>query len=363
MPVDQYSGSNDVQETATPGAPERLDYGKSVKRSFAADSGPFLFTFQANLGDVITLTMVADRADPMDPAISLFGPDGVIVARNDDSFDLNFGLTNARLVNFPIPSTGLYTIQAMRSSDRPGSFTLTLRGTRSRTTDTGLDYGSSADGSVSASVVRTTFQFRASAGDVVTIVVARAASSRLIPYVILFDESGTKLIETNPAERTSGTARITRYPILTDGTYSIVVSRVGEERGGSSGAFTLNLTREASYSKLTYGDGVGGTIDKTSTETGYIFSAKAGDIVTITMTRKSGNLDSLLGLFSSDGSSVASNDNAAGPGLRTGDAQIKSFEIPDTGAYIILAGRKGQAKGTTSGNFALSLELVTPGKP
>ncbi len=197
----------------------------------------------------------------------------------------------------------------------------------------------------------------------ITVVVQRTPPSRLIPYVALLDEGGNRLINTNPTERTSGTARITHYPILADGAYSIVVSRVGEEKGGSSGPFTLSLTREASYSTLSYGDNVSGTIDKTRTETGYIFSAKAGDVVTITMTRKTGNLDSLLNLFGSDGSQVAGNDNASGQGLRTGDAQIRRFEIPDTGAYIIIAGRKGQTKGATSGDFSLSLQLVTAGKP
>ncbi len=136
----------EAAQTATPAAPEQIDYGKSVKRTFTPNASLFTFSFQGQAGDVITLTMVADRGDSVDPALVLIGPNGVLVARNDDSFDVNFGVTNARLVNFPIPTTGTYTIQAMHSTDAVGNFTLTLRGTRARKTDNMLTYGDSADG-------------------------------------------------------------------------------------------------------------------------------------------------------------------------------------------------------------------------
>jgi hypothetical protein len=352
--------SSQGAQTATPTTPERLTYGNSVTREFAANAGMFTFTFQAQEGDVITLTMVADRDAPIDPALILIGPDGSTVARNDDSLDITFGVTNARLVNYPIPASGTYTIEATRSTDTNGGFTLSLRATRTGVKPNAnlLDFGENRDGSVTANAVRATYQFYADGGDVISIVVQRTGISQLVPYVVLLDESGKTLTATNPAERAAGTARITQFPLLRQGTYSVAVSRVGEEKGASSGAFTLSLTRNASYGTVVFGDTVDGALDSSLFETGYVFGATAGDVITITMARKTGSLDSILTLVGAGGRQLTSNDNSSAPGLKTGDAQISRFQIPETANYIVMAGRKGKAQGKTSGSFRLSLELI-----
>jgi len=77
--------------------------------------------------------MAADPANPaLDPAMMLYGPDGSLVAQNDDSLDSQFGLTNARLVRFPIVDAGAYAIRAERRSAEGGDFTLTLRANRAQ---------------------------------------------------------------------------------------------------------------------------------------------------------------------------------------------------------------------------------------
>src|SRR5260221_203419 len=43
--------------------PEMLTYGNSVTRTFTPDATVFHFAFDANAGDVVTLTMVADNGD------------------------------------------------------------------------------------------------------------------------------------------------------------------------------------------------------------------------------------------------------------------------------------------------------------
>lgn len=226
-------------QTATPVA-ESLRYGSSVQRTFDDGSGPFFFIFEAQAGDLITLTMVADRGQELDPALVLLDPEGKVIAQNDDSLDAAFGLLNARLVYFPIPATGTYTIQAMRSSSANGSFKLTLRGNGNQNT-TALDYGQSGTGTINDKAVHVSYQFHADPGDVISITVQSVSGSDLIPYAVLLGTNGSKLTSTNPAERISKTARITRYPIQTEGTYTIIVSRVGEEKGTSSGNFRLTL--------------------------------------------------------------------------------------------------------------------------
>jgi hypothetical protein len=346
-------------QTATP-APESLQYGDSVKRAFEDGSGPFVFTFQAQAGDLITLTMVADRGQQLDPALVLIDPQGKVIAQNDDSFDAAFGPLNARLVNFPIPVNGTYTIQAMRSTGANGSFTLMLRGNRSQNTNVSssmLEYGQSGQGTINDQTVHLAYQFHADPGDVVTITVQVTPRSNLIPYVVLVGTSGGKLTSTNPAERTSKTVRIARYPIQTEGIYTIIVSRVGEEKGTSSGDFRLLLARDANYPVLSYGDTVEGTLDDQQYEALYLFNAEAGDVVTITMVRTSGTLDATLSLVNSAGRTLATNDQGNGAGLRTGDARIAKIQLVAAGSYTVVAGRKGRARGTTAGSFRLTVEL------
>ncbi len=332
--------------------PEPINYGSTVKRSFGPGDGPLSFTFEARAGDVITLTMVADPDTALDPALVLIGPNGKMVARNDDSLDASFGMTNARLVNFPIPAAGTYTIQAMRSSDEDGGFTLALRSaSRPQTAVTPIAFGDTARGTINTDTIRLPYQFRASAGDVIT-VVAQSASGNLAPYLTLLDQNGKRLTNTI----TSGsarTARISRFPILNNGTYTLTISRVGEEKGTTTGAFNLTLTRDAQTTVMQYGDQLDGKIDDDHVEVNYLFSATAGDVVTIIMTFEDA-LSGTLSLIGPDGKALTSKGGGQNPPV--GSLNISQFRIPSTGGYIIVVGRKGKDQGTSSGSFSLLLD-------
>jgi hypothetical protein len=342
--------------TPLPAPAERLNYGGSVRRTFGSSTGPFLFTFQAQAGDQVTITMVAERSSQsLDPALVLLGPDGKPVARNDDSFDSDFGLTNARLVNFPIPVSGIYTIQAMHSSDKGGSFTLSLRGTRAKSSTPQIKYGGSSQGTISDKAPRALFQFQALQGDVISIVVQSLPASRLAPYVALLDPNGDKLADSDPTDTTARIARITRYAIQDDGTYTIAVSRVGEEQGTTMGAFRVTLTGESRGTAINYGDTLQGTIDNNQYEIRYVFEAAADDVVTITLRRTSGTLSATLSLLDPAGRTLAAGKSASDLGV--GGVRIDKVRIPADGEYTLVVGRKSQAKGTTTGKFSLSLNV------
>ena len=103
-----------------------IKYGAKLHEAFNAAEPSLRFTFGARIGEQVSITVVADSGDPLDPAIVLVGPDSSVVAQNDDSLDPKFGLTNARLVSFPIPRSGTYTIEVHRVGNMGSSFTLTL---------------------------------------------------------------------------------------------------------------------------------------------------------------------------------------------------------------------------------------------
>jgi hypothetical protein len=110
----------------------------------------------------------------------------------------------------------------------------------------------------------------------------------------------------------------------------------------------------ASGSTLRYGDSVINTINNMSPQIYYSFRAERGDIVHVTMQRVSGNLDPYLQVVNSNAFVIADNDDVLGsPSL---DAEIDALVIEETGTYIIIASRFGQAAGTSSGAFVLNIE-------
>ena len=341
---------------ATDTSPTPIQFGDSVDGEFGDGDGPFAYTFDGSTGNLVTITMVSspDNDPPIDPALQLLGPDGRLMARNDDSFDSTFGLTNARIVRFPLPVDGTYTILAMRSSDVNGAFTLVLKGTKGTAVDK-LEFGKAITGKVTDSAVKATYQLVGVQGDLITIT-TQASGGDLIPFVILLGPDGDQLATSDPKAKIK-TVRITRFLLRDDGTYTVQVTRIGQDSGTTTGNFRLTVTLVAENTIMTYGDTVQGAINNDAFEVNYIFSATKGDLMTITMKRADGDLASSLTLFDPNGKKVASNDGATGNGLSDGDAQISRFRIPTTGNYIIVASRVDGETGTSSGTFSLELDL------
>ncbi|MBC7932910.1 MAG: DUF4214 domain-containing protein [Rubrivivax sp.] len=97
--------------------------GQAERATAAID----LYTFTARAGQRIRIAMTATGAN-LDTFLYLFGPDGTIVAENDD---IVLGTdTDSRIpVNgfFTLPTTGIYTIEATSfSNDETGAYTLAL---------------------------------------------------------------------------------------------------------------------------------------------------------------------------------------------------------------------------------------------
>jgi hypothetical protein len=108
--------------------------------------------------------------------------------------------------------------------------------------------------------------------------------------------------------------------------------------------------------QIAYGSAQSGTIDNATPVYYYRFEGTKGDIVTIRMAQTSvGDLDSVLYLYFNNGSNqlVTGNDNETAGLL---DAAITSFTLPETGTYLIIAGRVGAVNGRTAGNFLLTLK-------
>jgi hypothetical protein len=327
---------------------ERLTYDDTITRTFEADSGDYLFNFYAVEGDLLTLTMTARKEGEIDPVLTILAPDGKVIAQNDDSLDERFGMTNARLINFPIPKSGLYTIHAGRSKGAKGQFTVALKARRAGESRAGIELPGTASGRLSTATPTITYEFRANAGEILSIQAKADTTTRFNPIIALLDPADKELTRSSVDKATPTVANLSRIVIKASGVYSIVV-----RAEKTVGKFDLEIKREQKAEMLLLDTPIEEAISTSETEQRYLFEGKAGDLMTITMTTKSGNLDPLLRLLTLDGKQIAQNDNATGAGLKKTDAQIAKFKLPADGFYIVVAGRA--AAGRTTGTYTLTL--------
>ncbi len=81
------------------------------------------YTFEGSAGDTVSIEMVSP--DDFDTCLDLYGPEGELVANNDDSMDMEG--YNSRIGSFELSADGTYTIGATSFfGSGEGPFTLTL---------------------------------------------------------------------------------------------------------------------------------------------------------------------------------------------------------------------------------------------
>ena len=120
---------------------------------------------------------------------------------------------------------------------------------------------------------------------------------------------------------------------------------------------SADVGRQDGGGELTFGETVTDTLDDANFRRVYAFSAQANDVISLSMTRLTGDLDPFLLLTDEHGAILAlSDDDGPGP-----DAQIHFKRLPADGRYFVIATRFGQELGATSGEYALLLERVGTG--
>lgn len=103
--------------------PEPITFGETVTAMLSAEAPEARFTFTAQQGDVVTISLTA-VSDGVDPQLDLLDSTGAVVAQNDDiDFPNN---VNAQIADFAIPAAGAYTIVVRVFGDVYGDCELSL---------------------------------------------------------------------------------------------------------------------------------------------------------------------------------------------------------------------------------------------
>lgn len=352
-----------------------LVYGQTVDGRLDATHPSVFYAFDAQAGDVITITMIANDA-ALDPFIVLNDPNRVPLATDDNSG----GGLNARLT-FVIPMAARYIIQATNAGglapEGGGGFSLNLTAAVNTTTGTiptppaeiaptpttapvsdlptaqgdsvrlyKLQSGASIQDKLDRQVALRFYWFEAQEGDQAAVTLDPVSGFQ--PLLVLYNASFTELSRAAPG---SGLQLI-----LPDaGIFFLAVSLPDTGNAGGSYGFTFDLTvnpaTSGNFIDIVYNQSLQGTIDSNTPSVTYRFQGSAGDSVTIAMSRVGGDLNSYLYLLDSTGTLLYEDNDSGG---ENGNARM-TYTLPADGKYLIVAARLGQARGTTSGSYVLDL--------
>jgi hypothetical protein len=218
-------------------------------------------------------------------------------------------------------------------------------------------------GTISTTDWRVRYVFEAKAGDAITVEM-KTDSPRLDPLLILEDETGHRLFVNDDSPEGNDNAAIREYEIETDGTYTLVATRRGEEDSPYIGDYQINYLRQReewrdtasgiSLRPLEFNQMITGEITDESYYVAYIFTGTSGDVVSIEMSSFSDSLDTYLILVNRRTRAILA-ENDDDERSETTNAFISEFTLPETGEYIVLASRYQGIDGTSSGEFSLQV--------
>ncbi|NWG18642.1 MAG: PPC domain-containing protein [Chloroflexi bacterium] len=357
-------------QTETP-----IAFGETVGGTLTVQAPSAVYRFEGRADDTVTITLESDEFDAF---LTLLGPDGAELARDDDGA----GGQNAGITAFVLPADGAYSI-LVDSYNRisTGSYRLTLSGdsvapspapdatltpaaTPQPVTALPIQAGDSVSGTLTREAAAA-YTFSGLAGELFTITLT---SDDFDAFLTLQDAAGN-VLTTDDDRAGNFNARIEAFALPADGDYTIIV---GSYRSDSAGEFTLTLERAAVQDgptptptaapmtdepaglRLDMGATAAGSLAAGSPTARYTFNGRAGQVVTITLVSTA--FDAYLSLENADGMTLAADDDGAGGS----DARIAAFTLPADGLYTIVVGSYTNME---SGDFTLTLEEAGEAPP
>jgi hypothetical protein len=349
------------------------------------------YTFEGRTNDAVTISMEATGGS-LDTFLFLLDGAGNIVQVNDDA---DVGITNSLISSALLPFDGTYTIVASRYAKRIGAtegpYTLNIT---SEALNLPAEFLALPRGLLEVRLLWNTnadlqLLVRDSAGNAVFDDVpeirsggrlaaqgnvnCRVSTGTPFSYIYWPTElpprpgvyevevwfqsecndtapvSGSLFVTYNGQQIFNDTVRpIVGERYLTSFTLNADGTAVPSDGGIIRGVSDLNYTAElAAAPTLLSNEPRSGIITQDNKFDVYLFTATAGEVVTISMNNTSGTLDPLLFVVDAAGNLVAENDDAVA-GENT-DSLIANLALPADGQYIIIATHFGGRYGGTTG--------------
>jgi hypothetical protein len=340
------------------GEPVATDIAEDAPREPYRQRRARYFAFDGSAGDPVELIL---RSDAVDAYLHLEGPDGALLAEDDDGA----GNLDAR-IHLVLPLGGRYRVIASTYDDTIGPLTLLLR--RHRATPVAwrpLDRGRPARGRLDdADATRADgrrldgYEFTGRVGESVAL---ELHSDDFDPYLVLLGPTGEVVAENDDAGPDTRSSQVV-VELPHPGRYRALVSGYGE----AAGAYELMLReierRPLVGADITVGDTVSGRLEdddgiwlaRDTWADAYEFEGRAGDRVDVRL--RSTELDSYLLLLDATGAVLAEDDDGGG-GL---DSHLVA-RLPHDGRYRVVATSFGLDEGAY--DLTLGLAPATPLSP
>lgn len=210
-----------------------LSDGDVIEAELSEDVQSMLYVFNANAGDVVTVSMV--QTDELDPVLVMLAPNGHVVATNDDSGNGTSSLLDA----IEIPETGSYFLIATSFSSflveefvgDPQGYVLTIEGNTfveeigdafNFVADVLADDAPALIADISEEQAGWLFTFSGSAGDVVSLT---AESADFDTLLLVFGPGGSRITVSDDVDAANGdtNSAIEGLVLPEDGVYLVMV--------------------------------------------------------------------------------------------------------------------------------------------
>jgi hypothetical protein len=362
-----YTGNYAIylQRQDDPGGTVPLPFGQTQTGTISQAAQSNTYTFLANAGDVVFLTMTT-TTDDFDPEIKLFLSDGTPVGSPAIAAGCNANTVEMNPVTLPASPNGTYTVEVSDcASYWTGNYALYAQ----RLNNPGgmvfpLLLGEAQTASIGLAAQSNTYTFTANAGDIVDLTMT-STSDDFDPEIKLFLSDGTPVgspaiaagcnantVEMNPV----------KLPASPNGTYLVEVSDCASYWTGNYGIYAQRLSNPGNSNGLLWQQPQIGTIAMAAQSDTYTFKGTAGDSIDLTVTASSGYLSPKIRIFYENGSPFVSANLPSGSCNAT-STSLSELSIPTTENYTVLI---GDCNDTYTGNYGVSSEcfgtclLATP---
>lgn len=339
----------------------RIQYGQVVSGQINGLTPRTTYTLDALRCDFVSVRVTATSGD-LDPILTILTPDGSPLLTRDDAD----GSRNAAYEPLKMPRSGSYRLVVGRfgydlGTTAGGYELLVERVGNGSDPNCAMRYGDTVFYTITDTQPEVVYSFRAEEGDIINVEMERR-SGDLDPYVQIVDDQGY-VLEFNDDVFGAETkdAAIRRFLIPRTATYFIFATRYGMTAGTSTGNFSLHLEESQNSGignsplaaiPFSTGEQVEGELDDSRHARYYRFEAQQNDIVSVSMTRLTGDLDTLVVLANASLQELVVNDDRND---QTQNSRISDYLIPASGTYYLIATRYEREAGDTAGRYRLEL--------
>jgi hypothetical protein len=351
-----------------------LRYGDSLINSITDSQPQLYYSFRARRGDIVAIQMRRVSGD-LDPVLQLVNQNSFIIAQNDDV--PGSGSQDAEISGYLVETDGTYVIIASRygqgAGRSTGSFVLTLQATDESGLGTNalaaidLEIGDTVTGTLSDERYEQFYRFSGQQGQTITITMTRGTGGDLDTFLVLAN-AALQEISSNDDSFGTQNSTIENFTLPANGAYYLIATRYQRASGTTSGPYTLEVEAAgasngvnsessgftglpAATAELQYNSSVSGVINDTTPQVLYSFQGSAGDVISVTMSRMDGDLDSRVAILDGELRELASDDDSGG----SQNSLIDRFVLPATDTYYLQASRFSGQGLPTSGGYLLVL--------